>query len=134
MTNLNPNTCANTYKFHGKMRYADDTQLWGEILKKERATSENMRDMILGYETLEGIRFGNNKANAKQRGWRAVSNAMNDNLVAAQSDGFYKMDYMLDNINHHSDPPYCQIKPSYRPSIPFPNNKQLEIKKLSSFH
>lgn len=41
---------------------------------------------------------------------------------------------MLDNINHHSDPPYCLIKPGYRPSIPFPNNKQLEIKKLPSFH
>ena len=59
---------------------------------------------------------------------------MNDNLKDAQKDGLYKMDYMLDNINHHSDPPYCQIKPSYRPSIPFPNNKQLEIKKLPSFH
>lgn len=41
---------------------------------------------------------------------------------------------MLDNINHHSDPPYCTIKPGYRPSIPFPNNNQLEIKKLPSFH
>ena len=41
---------------------------------------------------------------------------------------------MLDNINHHSDPPYCLIKPGYRPSIPFPNNKQIEIKKLASFH
>jgi len=51
-----------TYKFHGRMRYADDTQLWGEILNKERSVSENMRDMILGYEGIEGNRFGNSKA------------------------------------------------------------------------
>ena len=121
-------TCPNSFKFHGQMRYADDTQLWGEILKKERAVSENMRDMVLGYEGLQGIRFGNNKAKAEQRNRMAVSNAMNDNLKAAQSDGFYKSTYMLDNINHHSDPPYCIIKPSFRPSIPFPNNKQLAIK------
>lgn len=116
------------------MRYADDTQLWGEILHKERAVSESMRDMLQGYEKVTGTRFGNNNSNVEKRGKLAVSNAMNDNLKASQSDGFYKMGYLLDNINHHSDPPYCQIKPGYRPSIPFPNNNQLEIKKLHSFH
>ena len=55
-------TTANTFKFHGAMRYADDSQLWGEILKKERSVSENMRDMILGYEGIQGNRFGNSKA------------------------------------------------------------------------
>ena len=116
-------TSANTFKFHGKMRCADDTQLWNEVLHKERSTSENMRDMLLGYDTT-GSRFGtNNKKLAQGRSRKAVSNALNDNLAGAQSDGFYKMDYMLDNINHHSDPPYCIIKPGYRPSIPFPNNR-----------
>lgn len=93
-----------------------------------------MRDMVLGYESVQGTRFGQNKAAADTRGRQAVSNAMNDNLKSSQSQGFYKVGYMLDNINHHSDPPYCTIKPGYRPSIPFPNNNQLEIKKLPSFH
>ena len=115
-------TSASTYKFHGKMRYADDTQLWGEILRKERSVSENMRDMVLGHD-VTGTRFGNSKKAAEARSRKAVSNALNDNLAGAQSDGFYKSNYMLDNINHHSDPPYCIIKPGYRPSIPFPNNR-----------
>ena len=121
-------TCSNSFKFHGQMRYADDTQLWGEILKKERSVSENMRDMVLGYEALDSVRFGQNKAKAEHRSRLAVSNAMNDNLKDSEQAGFYKSHYMLDNINHHSDPPYCIIKPAYRPSIPFPNNKQLAIK------
>jgi len=41
---------------------------------------------------------------------------------------------MKDQINHYSSPAYCIIKPGYRPSMPFPNNAQLEIKKLPSFH
>jgi hypothetical protein len=65
------------------MRYADDTQLWGEILRKERSVSENMRDMLQGYETVTGTRFGNNMSNSQQRGNQAVSNAMNDNLKTA---------------------------------------------------
>lgn len=69
-----------TFKYHGQMRYSDDTQLWGEILRKERSVSENMRDMLQGYETVTGTRFGNNMPNSQQRGNRAVSNAMNDNL------------------------------------------------------
>ena len=47
---------------------------------------------------------------------------MNDNLAASQNAGFYNEDYMRDQINHYSDPAYCVIKPSYRPSMPFPNN------------
>ena len=43
------------------MRYSDDTQLWGEILNKERSVSENMRDMLQGIEQVSGTRFGNNK-------------------------------------------------------------------------
>ena len=72
-----------TFKYHGQMRYADDTQLWGEILHKERAVSENMRDMIQGYERVTGNRFGNNKSIGEKRGKMAVSNAMNDNLKAS---------------------------------------------------
>lgn len=59
---------------------------------------------------------------------------MNDNLAASQKAGFYNQDYMRDQINHYSDPAYCIIKPNYRPSMPFPNNTQLDIKKLPSFH
>lgn len=33
-----------TYKYSGSIRYADDTQLWKEILGKERGTSEMTRD------------------------------------------------------------------------------------------
>lgn len=43
------------------------------------------------------------------------------------------MDYLKDEVNHFSNPPYCIIKPGYRASDPFPNHDQLEVKHMYSF-
>lgn len=73
-----------TFKYSGSIRYADDTQLWKEILTKERGTSEMTRDFYssdaFGGDT--GIsRFGSNKLERTRRNKTWVNNAMNDNLV-----------------------------------------------------
>lgn len=69
-----------TYKYSGSIRYADDTQLWKEILGKERGTSEMTRDFYQSdaFGNSEYTRFGQNKEERGRRNKTYVSNAMND--------------------------------------------------------
>ena len=43
-------------------------------------------------------------------------NTTKNKLSHLQSTGFYKTNYVEDCLEHWSEPPYINIKPSYRPS------------------
>ena len=62
-----------------------------------------------------------------------MNNILKNDLTQTQASGFYKTDYLKDEVNHFSNPPYCIIKPGYRASDPFPNHNQIEVKNLYSF-
>mmetsp|Transcript_13633 Transcript_13633/g.23211 ORF Transcript_13633/g.23211 Transcript_13633/m.23211 type:complete len:244 (-) Transcript_13633:236-967(-) len=53
--------------------------------------------------------------------------------MSSQTLGFHQTDYVKDQVNHFSDPPYSIIKPAYRPSIPEPNTNQINTKHVYSF-
>ena len=62
-----------------------------------------------------------------------MNNILKNDLTQTQASGFYKTDYLKDEVNHFSNPPYCIIKPGYRASDPFPNHNQIEVKQHYSF-
>ena len=62
-----------------------------------------------------------------------IKNVLKNNLSKTQQEGFYKSDYVKDDVNHFSDPPYIVIKPGYRASDPFPNHTMLDVKHHYSF-
>jgi len=62
-----------------------------------------------------------------------MNSILKNDLAQTQASGFYKTDYLKDEVNHFSNPPYCIIKPGYRASDPFPNHNQIEVKHHYSF-
>jgi hypothetical protein len=54
-------------------------------------------------------------------------------LAETQASGFYQTNYLKDGVNHFSDPPYCIIKPNFRPCVPVKNEKMVTWKHLYSF-
>lgn len=124
-----------TFKYSGSLRYNDDTQLWKEYLGKERTVGATMREFqnTDAFAKTHAQRFGEGRHQRVSRNAQALNNALTENLAAAQGDGYYKTDYLKDQIDHHTDPAYCIIKPSYRPSMPQPNTNQLAIKHNYSF-
>lgn len=106
-----------TYKYHGQMRYADDSKLWQQMLNKERGLHKAHRD-VQQFHTFGSTAYSFGDRDQKKN----FRNVQKDNLTATQQSGFYQTSYVKDEINHFSDPPYCIIKPGYRAAKPVPND------------
>ena len=78
-------------------------------------------------------RFGAGKLNRTTRHQSLIRDVTSNKLANTQSGGFYKTEYLKDETNHFTSPPYCIIKPGYRASEPFPNHDMLAVKHLYSF-
>ena len=113
-----------TFKYSGNLGKADDTQLWKEILTKERGANQ-MHQAYNGsqyFADTHASRFGNERHNRINRNSNIITDVLNNKLAKTQTDGFYKTEYLKDGVDHFTSPPYCIIKPAYRPSEPFKNN------------
>jgi hypothetical protein len=113
-----------TFKFSGNLGRADDTQLWKEILRKEGGANQMHQayNESQYFQDTHAARFGDNRHNRINRNSNLMSDVLKNKLAKTQADGFYKSDYIKDSVDHFTNPPYCIIKPQYRPSEPFKNN------------
>ena len=125
-----------TFHYSGQMRFADNSQLWKQYLKKERDVTKSIQEYrdTKHFESMHGQRYGEGKLQRASRNESNIKDTLADNLKSMQEKGFHRTDYIKDQIDHFSDPSYAIIKPGFRPSMPFPNHDQLEVKHMYSFN
>ena len=112
-----------TYHHSGKIRTAETSTLWTQMLKKERDHDMRLKNYYGSehYRSAHNDIFGKNKLSKVSRNARLLKYNVKDQLNKTQREGTHKTHYMADNIDHWTDPAYCIIKPAYRPSEPKPN-------------
>jgi hypothetical protein len=94
------------------------------MLNKERFATKLHQDyqQTDHFASTHASRFGSGKFSMQGEFSNQIKNILNNDLSKTQASGFYKTDYLKDEVNHFSNPPYCIIKPGYRASLPFPNH------------
>jgi|TARA_B110000305_G_C19353464_1_gene595508 hypothetical protein len=88
-----------TFKYSGQMRWNDDTQLWNEILQKERVTNKIHKtyNQTQDFANTHASRFGegrHHQVDGKRE--EVIKHIQKNDLSKTQSLGYYNTDYVKD--------------------------------------